>query len=90
MSKSQSKEFFKKKQRGQTKKNSLVGIGVTIASPSINSASQNKGYHIQTNRGSTAGLVMGNEDPAVVVINPHPPPAVHQTKEKRTKICCLL
>ena len=83
MSKSQSKEFFKKKQRGQTKKNSTTS-GITIG--------QNKIYHNQASHGSSTGLLNGGEDPAVVVINPHPPltTTVHHHKEKRTKICCLL
>jgi hypothetical protein len=51
---------------------------------------QNKVYHIQTSHGSSTGLLGGGEDPAVVVINPHPPTIAHHTKEKRTKICCLL
>ena len=84
MSKSQSKEFFKKKQRGQTKKNSTAS-GVTMSN-----IGQNKVYHGQTSHGSATGLLGGGEDPAVVVINPHPPTTPHQNKEKRTKICCLL
>jgi hypothetical protein len=85
MSKSQSKEFFKKKQRGQHKKNSIA-----IGGSAISNAGQNKGYHYQTSHGSATGLLNGGEDPAVVVINPHPPTATHHTREKRTKICCLL
>ncbi|CAF4681621.1 unnamed protein product, partial [Rotaria sp. Silwood1] len=90
MSKSQSKEFFKKKQRGQNKKNSASAVGISIVGPSMSNLAQGKAYHIQTSHGSTAGLVVGSEDPAVVVISPHPTPTIHQTKEKRTKICCLL
>lgn len=89
MSKSQSKEFFKKKQRGQNKKNSTTG-GISILGPTVSGVTQGKGYHIQTSHGSGAGLLVGGEDPAVVVISPHPPPIIHQSKEKRTKICCLL
>lgn len=44
----------------------------------------------QNSQGSATGLLGGGEDPAVVVINPHPPASSNQTKEKRTKICCLL
>lgn len=86
MSKSQSKEFFKKKQRGHNKKNSLV-IG---SGPSI--AGQGKGHHFPASHGGSTALLGGGEDPAVMVINPHPP-ATSTTphgKEKRTKICCLL
>ncbi len=83
MSKSQSKEFFKKKQRGQNKKNSTSGITISNVQP-------NKAYHIQTSHGSSTGLLGNGEDPAVVVINPHPPSTTHHNKEKRTKICCLL
>ncbi|CAF4519269.1 unnamed protein product [Rotaria socialis] len=90
MSKSQSKEFFKKKQRGPNKRNSTTGLSVNIANPAVNTAPLNKGYHIQTSRGSAAGLVASGEDPALAVINPHPSPTIHHTKEKRTKICCLL
>ncbi|CAF2388914.1 unnamed protein product [Rotaria sp. Silwood2] len=90
MSKSQSKEFFKKKQRGQNKKNSSTAVGIGIAGSAMSNVVQGKTYHIQTSHGSTAGLLVGGEDPAVVVISPHPPPTIHQTKEKRTKICCLL
>jgi hypothetical protein len=90
MSKSQSKEFFKKKQRGQHKKNSNAGGGFNIGGPTMSNATYNKAYHIQTSHGSSTGLLGGGgEDPAVVVINPHPP-TTHHTKEKRTKICCLL
>ncbi len=84
MSKSQSKEFFKKKQRGQNKKNSTASGGT------MNNLAQNKVYYNQTSHGSGPGLLGSGEDPAVVVINPHPSTAVHHTKEKRTKICCLL
>jgi hypothetical protein len=84
MSKSQSKEFFKKKQRGQNKKNSTAS-GITIST-----MPQNKVYHIQTSHGSSTGLLGNGEDPAVVVINPHPSTTTHHNKEKRTKICCLL
>jgi hypothetical protein len=83
MSKSQSKEFFKKKQRGQNKKNS-TSSGVTMSN-----IGQNKVYHIPTSHGSATGLLSVGEDPAVVVINPHPL-TTHHAKEKRTKICCLL
>jgi hypothetical protein len=84
MSKSQSKEFFKKKQRGQNKKNS------TLSGGTMGNIIQNKIYHTQTSHGSATGLfVGGGEDPAVAVINPHPPTG-HHAKEKRTKICCLL
>jgi hypothetical protein len=90
MSKSQSKEFFKKKQRGQHKKNSNAGGGFNIGGPTMSNATYNKAYHIQTSHGSSTGLLGGGgEDPAVVVNNPHPP-TTHHTKEKRTKICCLL
>jgi hypothetical protein len=84
MSKSQSKEFFKKKQRGQNKKNSTTS-GITISN-----IPTNKAYHIQTSHGSSTGLLGNGEDPAVVVINPHPSTTIHHHKEKRTKICCLL
>ncbi|CAF0973088.1 unnamed protein product [Rotaria sordida] len=90
MSKSQSKEFFKKKQRGQNKKNSATSVGINVISPTMNNVGQGKSYHIQTSHGNTTGLVVSGEDPALVVINPHPLPTIHQTKEKRTKICCLL
>ena len=87
MSKSQSKEFFKKKQRGHNKKNSIVTGGIALGN-----VGQSKGYHFPTSHGSSTGLLGSGEDPAVVIINPHPPtPAnAHHTKEKRTKICCLL
>ncbi|CAF1062288.1 unnamed protein product [Adineta steineri] len=85
MSKSQSKEFFKKKQRGQQKKNSIATGGTAISNPG-----QSKGHHYQVSHGGATSLLGGGEDPAVVVINPHPPTTGHHTKEKRTKICCLL
>jgi hypothetical protein len=44
---------------------------------------------LQTSIGSAAGFLGDGEDPALVVINPHPP-ILNQTREKRTKICCLL
>jgi hypothetical protein len=84
MSKSQSKEFFKKKQRGQNKKNSTTSAGT------MSNLTPNKVYHVQTSHGSGTGLFGGGEDPAVVVINPHPLTTSHHAKEKRTKICCLL
>lgn len=90
MSKSQSKEFFKKKQRGQNKKNSTTAAGgVSIGGTTMSTVPQAKDYHVQTSLGSATGLLGGGEDPAVVVLNPHPP-TTHQAKEKRTKLCCLL
>lgn len=87
MSKSQSKEFFKKKQRGRTKRTSLGGA-VSTGGPTISNAPVTKLVPLQTSMGSASGL-LGGEDPAVVVINPHPP-ILNQNKDKRTKICCLL
>lgn len=87
MSKSQSKEFFKKKQRGRTKKTTSVGAAT------ISTVGASKNYHLQTSQGNSSGLLNGGEDPAVVVIHPHPsnaPNHGHHVKEKRTKICCLL
>ena len=86
MSKSQSKEFFKKKHRAQNKKNS------TTSGIMMSNIGHNKTYQIPTSHGSTTGLLSAGEDPAVVVIHPHPSSttATHHTKEKRTKICCLL
>lgn len=90
MSKSHSKEFFKKKQRGRTKKNSIGGGTISGNGPTMSNAPVTKQYLLQTSQGSATGLLGTGEDPAVVVINPHPPTSLHQTKEKRTKICCLL
>ncbi|CAF4294057.1 unnamed protein product, partial [Rotaria magnacalcarata] len=90
MSKSQSKEFFKKKQRGPNKRNSTTGLSVSIANPAVNIVPPNKGYHMYSSRSSATGLIGSSEDPALAVINPHSSPTIHQTKEKRTKICCLL
>lgn len=94
MSKSQSKEFFKKKQRGRSKKTSIgggggLGGGISTSGPTISNAPVTKIVPLQTSIGSATGLLGGGEDPAVVVLNPHPP-IINQTKEKRTKICCLL
>ena len=83
MSKSQSKEFFKKKQRSGYQKNPSTTSSV------ITNATPTKLYHVQTSYGSATGLIGNGEDPAVVVIN-QCPPTTHRTKEKRTKICCLL
>jgi hypothetical protein len=88
MSKSQSKEFFKKKQRGRTKRNSIGGGGISIGGPTTSNVP--KLYPFQTSHGSATGFLGNGEDPALVVINPHPPTLANQTKEKRTKICCLL
>jgi hypothetical protein len=88
MSKSQSKEFFKKKQRGRTKRPSIGG-GAVSTSGLVSNAPVSKLIPIQTSMGSAAALLGGGEDPALVIINPNPP-TLNQTKEKRTKICCLL
>ncbi|CAF3115470.1 unnamed protein product [Rotaria socialis] len=91
MSKSQSKEFFKKKQRGRTKKNSFTADGgVSTSGSTVNNAPIAKLFPTQTSQGSAIGLLGNGEDPAVVVINHLPPTSLNQTKEKRTKICCLL
>ncbi|UJR35756.1 hypothetical protein I4U23_028505 [Adineta vaga] len=90
MSKSQSKEFLKKKQRGRTKKNSIGGgTAVSIGGPTVSNAPVTKLVALQTSQGSANGLFNNGEDPAVVVINPHPP-TLNSAREKRTKICCLL
>jgi hypothetical protein len=87
MSKSQSKEFFKKKQRGRTKRTSIAGGAVSTSGPTVSNAPVSKLVPFQT---SIGGAMLGSgEDPALAVINPHPP-ILNQTKEKRTKICCLL
>ena len=88
MSKSQSKEFFKKKQRGRTKRTSIVGA-ISTGGTTISNAPMTKLIPLQTSIGSASGLLGGGEDPALVVINPHPPIS-NQNKDKRTKICCLL
>ena len=90
MSKSQSKEFFKKKQRGRNKKSSVGGGPMSTGGPTISNAPTTKQFPIPVSHGSATGLLAGGEDPAVMVINPHPPTSLNQTKEKRTKICCLL
>ncbi|CAF0785026.1 unnamed protein product [Rotaria sordida] len=91
MSKSQSKEFFKKKQRGRTKKPSFTADGgISTGGPTVSNAPIAKLFPLPTSQGSATGLLGNGEDPAVVVINPHPPTSLNQTKEKRTKICCLL
>ena len=90
MSKSQSKEFLKKKQRGRAKKNSIGGgAGVSTGGPTLSNAAVTKLVALQTSQGNANGLFNSGEDPAVVVINPHPPTS-NSTREKRTKICCLL
>ncbi|CAF1470789.1 unnamed protein product [Adineta ricciae] len=90
LSKSQSKEFLKKKQRGRAKKNSIGGgVGVSTGGPTLSNAPVTKLVALQTSQGSANGLFNSGEDPAVVVINPHPPTS-NSTREKRTKICCLL
>ncbi len=88
MIKSQSKEFFKKKQRGRTKKPSIGGANST-SGPTTSNAPTTKLFPLRTSIGSAGGLLGNGEDPAVVVINHHPP-TLNQTREKRTKICCLL
>jgi hypothetical protein len=90
MSKSQSKEFFKKKQRGRQKKSSIGGGPASSSGLATASAPGAKPFPLQTSQGSATGLLGGGEDPALVVINPHPPVSTNHTKEKRTKICCLL
>lgn len=84
MSKSQSKEFFKKKQRGRTKK-STSPVPVTVSQ-----VGNSKTISIQGSQITAAGLLNGGEDPAVIIINPNPTTTTHSNKEKRTKICCLL
>lgn len=89
MSKSHSKEFFKKNQRGRAKRNSLTNDSAASTSGQTASiAPIAKLLPIQTSQGSATGLLGNGEDPALVVINPLPPNSNH--KEKRTKICCLL
>jgi hypothetical protein len=90
MSKSQSKEFFKKKQRGRNKKSSVGGGPMSTGGPSNSITATAKQFTIAASHASAVGLLGGGEDPALVVISPHPPTSLNQTKEKRTKICCLL
>ena len=89
ISKSLSREIFKKK-RGRNKKGSIGGGPSSVAPPTVTNATMIKQYTLQPSQGSAAGLLGAGEDPAVVVINPHPPTSSNQIKEKRTKICCLL
>ncbi len=89
MSKSQSKELFKKKQRGRTKKNSIGGGAVSSSGPTVSTAPMTKLFALQSSQGGANGYLNGGEDPALVIINPQPP-TLNQPKEKRTKICCLL
>ena len=91
MSKSQSKEFLKKKQRGRAKKGSIVGAGGpnSTSGPTVSIVPVTKLSALQTSQGGVNGYLNGGEDPAMVIINPHPP-TLTQPKEKRTKICCLL
>jgi hypothetical protein len=92
MSKSQSKELFKKKARGRAKKTT------SLATSTNSNVTINKTYHIQASHGNAVGLLNAGEDPAAVVIHSHSSttttPAVHHhqhhVKEKRTKMCCLL
>jgi hypothetical protein len=68
---------------------SIGGGGISTSGPTVSNAPVTKLFPLQTSIGSATGLLGNGEDPALVVINPHPP-ILNQTKEKRTKICCLL
>ena len=63
---------------------------MSTGGPSISNAATTKQYVIPASHANAVALLGGGEDPAMVVINPQPPTSLNQTKEKRTKICCLL
>ena len=91
MGESQSKDFFKIKQRrAYSKKNNTTAISIRTNSSIITSFSQRKLSRIRTSHRNATSLAANGEDPAIIGINQHPSSLIHQTKEKKAKVCCVL